>query len=141
MIRQLPPDPLVDPMGGVTLFARRIAVGLQNCVDEWPQRPDYRPLPLDRLAPRRLGAGQRLAHHPAMHAQLGRHPLNRSNAELVFPPDLLEQLHLSAPLHPQPPAPSAGCSAIRGWANLEHRSVPFHSIEINSESDRQGVTL
>ncbi len=35
-----------------------------------------------------LRAGDRLAHHPPMQAQLARHPLDRSHAELVFASNL-----------------------------------------------------
>jgi phospholipase C len=47
-----------------------------------------------------------------VYAQLARHPLYSRDAELVFPPDLFEELHLRSPLHPKPPASSAGCSGL-----------------------------
>jgi len=37
-------------------------------------------------------------------------------------------LSLSSPS--RPPAHQPGCSGLRRWANLQHRSGPFHSIEI-----------
>ncbi len=130
VLRQLAPDPLEDPVRGVTLLARRIAIGLQDSVDERLQRSNYRPFSLALLALRRLSIRQRLTHHPPMHPELGGNSLNRPNPELVFPPDLLEQLHLRSPLHPEPPTSSAGCSAMRGWANSENRSGPNQTIEI-----------
>jgi hypothetical protein len=77
-------------MRGVTLLARRLAVGFQDSVDKANQRPDYRPLALGPRALRRLGARQCLTHHPAVDAQLARNPLYRPDAEVVFPPNLLE---------------------------------------------------
>ena len=77
-------------MCGVTLLARRVAVGFQDGVDEANQRSDHRPLALAQLALWRLGVGQGLAHHPAVDSQLAGDPLYRPDAELVFPPNLLE---------------------------------------------------
>src|ERR1700733_3594232 len=86
------------------------------------------------LALRRLGAGQRLAHHPPMHSQLARDTEHRSLAELVFPTYLFEQLHFRSPLHPAPPASSAECFGFARWAILEHRNGPFYGIEIKASS-------
>jgi hypothetical protein len=68
VFRQLGPDPLEDPMRRMALLTRRIAVGLQDGIDEGTQRPDYRPCPVDLLTFRRFGTRQRLAHHAAMHS-------------------------------------------------------------------------
>ena len=54
------------------------------------QRPERRPLTLGPLALRRLGTCQRLTNHSPVNSQLARHPFYRPDAELVFPPDLLE---------------------------------------------------
>jgi hypothetical protein len=120
-----------DPVRGVTLLARRLTVGLQDGVNEGSQRPDYRPFPLTLLARRRLGIRQRLTHHPPMHSELGRNSLDSPDPELIFPTNVLEQFHLRSPLHPKPPASLAGCSALPGRANLEHRNGPNQSIEIS----------
>jgi hypothetical protein len=74
----------------MTLLARRLAVGGQNAVDEGNQRSHRRPLALAPLARRRLRVSHCLAHHPPMHSQLAGDPLDRPDAELVFPPNLLE---------------------------------------------------
>src|SRR5215831_20758937 len=108
-------------MRGVALLARRRAIGFQDGVNEPAQWAHHRPLPLHRFSLGWFGAGQRLPHHPPMHFKLGRYALDGPNPELVLPPDLLEQLHLRSPLHPGPPASSAGCSGQRGWANLQYR--------------------
>ena len=48
-------------------------------------------------------AAQRLPHHPPMHTELAGYPLDRAHPELVFPSDLLEQLHArSSPSHRSP---------------------------------------
>src|SRR5262249_32621836 len=117
-------------MRGMTLLARRLAIRLEDRVYKRAQRSDYRPAPFHLLALRWFRARQRLAHHSPMHPELVRHCPDRPNTELVFPTDLLEQLHLGSPLHPQPPASSTGCWTWRGGANLRYRKGPFHSIEI-----------
>jgi hypothetical protein len=47
-------------------------------------------------------AGDRLPHHPPVHAQLSRHPFDRSGPVLILTPDLLEKFHL--PRLPSQPA-------------------------------------
>src|SRR5579863_2455066 len=66
-----------------------------------------------------------------MNSELGRDSFDASESEFVLPADPLEQFHLRSALHPgllphQQDAPVNG-----GWANLQHRSGPFHSIEIS----------
>ena len=84
------PQPLVNPVGRVPLFARRLAIRFQDPVDEGGHR----------LQPRagthrgRLLLGHRalhgFAHQPAMHAELPGHALDRTEAELVLASDLFE---------------------------------------------------
>jgi hypothetical protein len=74
----------------MTLLARRLAVGFQDGVDEGNQRSHHRPLACRPLALRRLRIRQRLAHHPAVNAKLSGDSLDRPDAELVLPPNLLE---------------------------------------------------
>src|SRR5499427_3619973 len=109
-------------MRGMTLLARRRAIRLEDRVYKRAQRSDYRPAPFHLLALRWFRARQRLAHHSPMHPELVRHCPDRPNTELVFPTDLLEQLHLGSPLHPQPPASSTECWTWRGGANLRYRN-------------------
>jgi hypothetical protein len=90
MLRQLAPDPLKDPMCCMTLLARRVAVALQNRVDEGAQWPDHRPLALTWLALGRARIRQGLAHHPPMYSQLGRNAFDAPDPELIFPAYLLE---------------------------------------------------
>src|SRR5271163_1708760 len=118
-------------MRRVPLLTRRVAIGLQDCVDKRPQRIDHRTLVFDLLALRRFRARQCLTHHSPMYPKLVRHSPDRPEPELVFPANLLEQLHLCPPLHPSPPASSAVCWVSRGGANLQYRKGPFHSIEIS----------
>src|SRR5215469_406718 len=112
-------------MRGMTLLARRRAIRLEDRVYKRAQRSDYRPAPFHLLALRWFRARQLLAHHSPMHPELVRHCPDRPNTELVFPTDLLEQLHLGSPLHPQPPASSTGCWTWRGGANLRYRKGRF----------------
>jgi hypothetical protein len=77
-------------MCGAALLARRLAIDFQDGVDERNQRPDYPPLALDTPALRRLSVRQCLPNHPPMNSQLARHSLDSSDAELVFPSNLLE---------------------------------------------------
>jgi hypothetical protein len=71
-------------MRGVTLLARRAAVGFQDGVDKGNQPPQYRPLTMRPPAFRRLGTRQCLTNHSAVNSQLAHHPFYRTNAELVF---------------------------------------------------------
>ena len=59
-----------DAMRRVPLLPRRLPVGLQHAVDGILQRPESRLLPFVLLALRWDRAGDRLAHHPTMHAML-----------------------------------------------------------------------
>ena len=77
-------------MRGVTLLARRAAVGFQDGVDKREQWSERRPLSRRSPALRRRGTRQRLTNHAPVYSQLVRHPLHAPDAELVFPPDLLE---------------------------------------------------
>ncbi len=77
-------------MCGVTLLARRFAVGFQDCINEPNQRRDYRPLARGLLALGWLGIRQRLAHHPPVNSQPARHPQHRPLPKIVLPPYLLE---------------------------------------------------
>ncbi len=71
------PYPVPDTVRRVTLLTRRLAVLFENAVDE-PHRRRQLGAPSRRLlARRRQRAGYRLAHHPPVHAQLARHPLDR----------------------------------------------------------------
>jgi hypothetical protein len=70
VLRYLAPDPLVDPMRGMPLLARCVAIGCQDPINKRLHRPNRRPLAFDPLAFRRLRARQRLAHHPPMHPSL-----------------------------------------------------------------------
>jgi len=81
-------------LGGETLLSRRGAVSLKDGIDEGTKWPDCWPLSFALLTLRRLGIRQSLAHHSAMYSKLVRHSLNRPDTELVFPANLLEQLHL-----------------------------------------------
>src|SRR5262249_41552146 len=118
-------------MRGMTLLARRRAIGFQDRVNEGRPRPDRRSLAWAPLALGRLRARQRLAHHPPMHPELLRHRPDRAYPELVLPPNLLEQLHLGSPFHPSLRL-SAGCWSSRGGANLTDRKGPNYTIEITA---------
>jgi hypothetical protein len=76
-------------MRGVTLLMRRAPVSLKDGVDKGTKRPDCPSFTFGLLALRRLRIRQSLPHHPAVHPQLVRHPLNRPGPELVFPGYLL----------------------------------------------------
>src|SRR3984957_16359687 len=103
-------------MRRVPLLTRRVAIGLLVRVDKSPQRIYPRTLMFPLPPLRRFGIRQRLAHHPPMHSQLARDAEHGPFAELVFPPYLFEQLHFRSPLHPAPPASSAGCFGFARWA-------------------------
>ena len=99
-VRPLATQPIVDAARRVPLLPWRQAVGRQNRIDEVLHRRQR------RLRPRRVGArrrhriGQRLAHHPPMHAQLAGHSFNRPDPELILPSNLCEQLHAGSPVQP-----------------------------------------
>ena len=93
------------PPRRVTLLARRASVRLQNLVDERRHRAQLRLGPLRVAMQRRQRALHRLAHHPAMNAELRGHTLHRADAELMLPAKLLEQIHLGSPVHTRPPDP------------------------------------
>src|SRR5215469_2589681 len=129
VLRHLGSDPFEDTMCRVTLLARCRAVGLQDRIDECTQWSDYRSLSLTLFPLRWLRIRQRLAHHPAMHPQLVRHPLNCPDTELVFSANLLEQLHLRSPLHRASPLISRMLRLVRvgqfklsKWAKSEYRN-------------------
>jgi hypothetical protein len=77
-------------MCGVTLLARRLAVRLQDSVDEGNQWPQHRPLAFRQFALWRLCVSQSLAHHSAMHSKLAPDTFYRPQSELVFPSNLLK---------------------------------------------------
>ena len=78
-----------DPMRCMTLLARRLAVGLQDLVDEGSHRRQLRPLSFRNFSFGGNGARQRLPHLAAMNSKLPRYAADRAGAMLVLPPDLL----------------------------------------------------
>src|ERR1700757_241763 len=83
-LRNLHSDAFVDAMRGVPLFARGLAVCLQNRVDQGCRRSHLQCRTLGLLPPRRHCAPDRFPHHPPVHAQLPRHALNRPCSELIL---------------------------------------------------------
>jgi hypothetical protein len=57
-----------DAMRCVPLFTRRLAIRFQDAVDYLSHGIDLRPLPFVLLPLRRDRAGDRLSHHPPVHA-------------------------------------------------------------------------
>ena len=88
--RQLHPQALINPMGGVPLLARGLAVRLRDGVDELPHCPQLGTGPFRSLPLRRQRASRGFPDHPAMHPELPCYAANRSLAVLVLSPDLLE---------------------------------------------------
>ena len=93
----------MDAPRRVALLARRAPVLVQHRVDERRHRVQLGLGPLRIAVRRRQRARDRLAHHPAVHAELGRHALDRTDAELVLTAKLLEQFHFGFPVHSRPP--------------------------------------
>ena len=85
---------LPDPPRGMTLLARRIAVGFKPSVDQRVVLPELRSgSPPGQALGRRQRRGQRLAHRPAMNTVLDRQRSRRETLTIAIPPDLLEQFH------------------------------------------------
>ena len=90
LIDQPPPDPL----GGVTLLARRVAIGLKPLIDHRPIRAQLRRRPAHRRAlHRRQRRLQRLAHRPPMNTVPLRQRPDREPLAITVTADLLELLH------------------------------------------------
>ncbi len=101
--RELPQDAAVDATRRVTLLARRPPVLVQHAADEGHHRVQLRLGPLRVAVRRRQRPRERLAHHPAVNPELGRHPGDGANPELMLLTQLLEQFHLGVPVHSEPP--------------------------------------
>ena len=106
--RQLGQDPPMDPPRRVALLARRRRIRREDRIDERSNRPHHRLAAWAIATKRRQCALHRLAHHPAMNAELPRHTLHRADAELVLTAQLLEQFHLRSPVHTAPRTSTAG---------------------------------
>ena len=78
-----------DAVRRVPLLAGRLPVRFQHAVDQDSHCIDLRPLPLVFLPFRWNRAGNRLPHHPPMHAVLLRQTLDRLSGRVVLP-DLLK---------------------------------------------------
>ena len=102
-LRQQPP---IQTPRRMPLLARRPHIILQNLVDERRDQVQFWLGPRRIVPRRRQCAGQRLAHHSAVHPELRRHPRYRPDAELMLPAKLLEQIHLGFPIHSKPPGSS-----------------------------------
>ena len=89
-VRALLLDPLPDAMRGVPLFARSQLICTQNLVNELHHRTQPGLVSHRQFAFRGDRTGQRLSHHPPMHAQLLRDRANRTSSMRMFPPDLFE---------------------------------------------------
>src|SRR5262249_43112256 len=89
-LRHLFHQPLVNPMRGVTLLARRLLVAFEDLIDELHKRRQLRPFPLRPLALRRHGVLQSLPHHPPVHPQLLGDRSHRAIAKLVLASDLFK---------------------------------------------------
>jgi hypothetical protein len=74
----------------VPLFTRRRLILAQNLVNELHHRTQPRLVSRRQFALRRNRTGQRLSHHPPMHAQFLRDCTNRARSMRMFPPDLFE---------------------------------------------------
>ena len=98
----------MDPPRRVALLARRRRIRREDRIDERSNRPHHRLAAWAIATKRRQGALHRLAHHPAMNAELPRHTLHRADAELVLTAQLLEQFHLRSPVHTAPRTSTAG---------------------------------
>ena len=85
------------------LLAGRAPILVKHLVDECRDRAQLWLRPRRTATDRRQGTGDRLAHHPPVHAELGRHPGYRADAELMLLTELLEQFHSGFPIHSEPP--------------------------------------
>jgi hypothetical protein len=91
-------EPREDAVRRVFLFPRRLAVLLQNPVDDLLQWPQPGVLPIHLLSFRRDRAVDRLPHHSAMHPVLRRQSPNRLSGR-VPAPDLFKYFHFLPPVH------------------------------------------
>ena len=114
----------MDPPRRVALLARRRRIRREDRIDERSNRPHHRLAAWAIATKRRQGALHRLAHHPAMNAELPRHTLHRADAELVLTAQLLEQFHLRSPVHTAPRTSTAG---RRTRAHTRRRGPTFTS--------------
>src|SRR5277367_5373957 len=89
-VRTLHLQTLVDPRRGVPLLAGCGEIGGQDAIDEWHHRPQSRTLAGLIYTFRRYCAGECLADHPAMHAELACHSPNAASSKLMLSPNLLE---------------------------------------------------
>ena len=90
LINEAPPDPL----GGMPLLGRRVAIRQQPLVDQRPIRPQLRRRPAHRRTLRRRHRRrQRLLHRPAMNPMPDRQTTDREALPITVSSDLLELLH------------------------------------------------
>ena len=116
-------QPLVDPLGGVALLARRRPVRHQHRVDQLADRVEHRHRPLRAATRRRDRRVDRLAHRAPVHPVLvGQRP-DRHPVALGIEPDRRVQLH---------PRPHPGPYAR---AEDEQRTTP--TIRPNPRSTKQ----
>ena len=116
-----------DATRGVTLLAWFVSVGLEDRVDEIPDRAKLRALSWRPLTFRRQRALNRITHHPAVHSELPRYPYYRPNSVFVLPTHLLEQSHFGAPFQPMPPLRAYARSRLSircRWAKSNERNGP-----------------
>jgi hypothetical protein len=93
LIKQPPPDPL----RGVALLARRLAIGRKRLVDQRPVRAELRRRPRHRRAlRRRQRRRQRLTHRTTVHPMALRQRPDRQPLPIAVTPDLLELLHFGS---------------------------------------------
>jgi hypothetical protein len=98
LIKQPPPDPL----RGVALLARRLAIGRKRLVDQRPVRAELRRRPRHRRAlRRRQRRRQRLTHRTTVHPMALRERPDRQPLPIAVTPDLLER----STLDPTPTCP------------------------------------
>ena len=90
IVRTLHLQTLVDPRRCVPLLAGCGEIGGQDAIDEWHHRPQSRTLAGFIHTFRRYCAGECLADHPAMHAELACHCPDAASSKLMLSPNLLE---------------------------------------------------
>ena len=101
--RELRQDPAIDAPRRMTLLARRMAVRVENLVDERDHRVQLRLGPRRVTMRRRKRSGNRLPHHAPVHAELGRNTRDRADPKLMLLTKLLKQFHSGDPIHSEPP--------------------------------------
>jgi len=99
LLRMLCPQSHPDATRSVPLLARRLSIRIQQPINVLFHRPQFRLGPVTRFPLGWDRAGQRLAHHPPMHAMLPHQPQNRL-ARLIFAAQHFEQFHFAPPVHP-----------------------------------------